>query len=87
LATSASTRPSPVLDSFPVPICRFGRADRGQRLAELASFGRDEGAKQSFYGLRAHLRVRWLRVVANGHLAPANLHDLALAEDLLARDG
>jgi hypothetical protein len=46
-----------ILDSFPVPVCRFGRAYRWQRLAELASFGRDEGAKQTFSGLRAHLRV------------------------------
>jgi hypothetical protein len=37
-----------ILDSFPVPVCRFGRAWRCQRLAELASFGRDEGAKQTY---------------------------------------
>jgi hypothetical protein len=48
-----------ILDSFPVPVCRFGRARRCRRLAELASFGRDEGAKQTYYGLRAHLRVCW----------------------------
>jgi hypothetical protein len=60
-----------ILDSFPVPVCRFGRAYRCQRLAELASFGRDEGAKQTFYGLRAHLRVCWPGVIADGHLAPA----------------
>jgi hypothetical protein len=49
-----------ILDSFPMPVCRFGRADRCRRLAELAAFGRDEGAKQTFYGLRAHLRGCWL---------------------------
>jgi hypothetical protein len=73
-----------ILDSFPMPVCRFGRAYRCRRLAELASFGRDEGAKQTFYGLRAHLRVCWPGVIADGHLAPANLHDLTMAEDLLA---
>jgi hypothetical protein len=73
-----------VLDSFPMPVCRFGRADRCRRLAGLAAFGRDEGATQTFYGLRAHLRVCWPGVIADGQLAPANLHDLALAEDLLA---
>ena len=36
-----------ILDSFPIPVCRFGRADRCRRLAELAAFGRDEGAKQT----------------------------------------
>jgi hypothetical protein len=49
-----------ILDSFPVPVCRFGRAYRCRRLAELANFGRDEGAKQTFYGLRAHLRAAGL---------------------------
>ena len=73
-----------ILDSFPMPVCRFGRADRCRRLAELASFGRDEGAKQTYYGLRAHLRVCWPGVITDGHLAPANLHDLALADDLVA---
>jgi len=73
-----------ILDSFPLPVCRFGRAYRCRRLAELAAFGRDEGAKQTYYGLRAHLRVCWPGVIADGHLAPANLHGLAMAEDLLA---
>jgi hypothetical protein len=48
-----------ILDSFPMPVCRFGRAYRCRRLAGLAAFGRDEGAKQTFYGLRAHLRICW----------------------------
>jgi hypothetical protein len=72
-----------ILDSFPMPVCRFGRAYRCRRLAELAAFGRDEGAKQTYYGLRAHLRVCWPGVIADGLLAPANLHDLAMAEELL----
>jgi hypothetical protein len=73
-----------ILDSFPVPVCRFGRAYRCRRLAGLAAFGRDEGAKQTYYGVRAHLRVCWPGVIVAGHLAPANLHDLVMAEDLLA---
>jgi hypothetical protein len=35
-----------ILDSFPMPVCRFGRAYRCRRLAGLASFGRDEGASR-----------------------------------------
>ena len=73
-----------ILDSFPMPVCRFGRAYRCRRLAGLAAFGRDEGAKQTFYGVRAHLRSCWPGVIADGHLAPANLHDLTVADDLLA---
>jgi hypothetical protein len=39
-----------ILDSFPVPVCRFGRAWRCRRLAELASFGRDEGPSRPSTG-------------------------------------
>jgi Transposase DDE domain len=73
-----------ILDSFPMPVCRFGRAYRCRRLAGLATFGRDEGAKQTYYGVRAHLRVCWPGVITDGLLAPANVHDLTMAEELLA---
>jgi hypothetical protein len=53
-------------------------------LAGLAAFGRDEGAKQTFYGLRSHLRICWPGVICDARLVPANLHDLAMAEKLLA---
>jgi hypothetical protein len=72
-----------MVDSFPMPVCRFARAYRCRRLAGLAAFGRDQGAKQTFYGLRAHLRVCWPGVIVDGRLAPANLHDLVMAEHLL----
>jgi hypothetical protein len=39
---------------------------------------------KTFYGVRAHLRVCWPGVIGDGHLAPANLHDLAMADDLVA---
>jgi hypothetical protein len=72
-----------LIDSFPVPVCRFARAYRCRRLAEESAFGYDEMAKQTFYGLRAHLRVCWPGVIVEVELAPANVHDLRLAEELL----
>jgi hypothetical protein len=73
-----------LVDSFPVPVCRFARAYRCRRLAEESSFGFDEMSKQIFYGLRAHLRVCWPGVIVSGSLAPADAHELAVAEnDLL----
>jgi hypothetical protein len=72
-----------LVDSFPVPVCRFARAYRCRRLAEESTFGYDEMAKQTFYGLRAHLRVCWPGVICAVDLAPANVHDLHLAEELL----
>jgi hypothetical protein len=72
-----------LIDSFPVPVCRFARAYRCRRLAEESAFGYDEMTKQTFYGLRAHLRVCWPGVIVDAELAPANAHDLPLAEELL----
>jgi hypothetical protein len=72
-----------LIDSFPVPICRFARAYRCRRLAEVSAFGYDEMAKQTFYGLRAHLRMCWPGVIVEMDLAPANVHDLRMAEELL----
>jgi hypothetical protein len=72
-----------LVDSVAVPVCRFARAYRCRRLRELAAWGHDEAAKQTYLGLRAHLRVCWPGVIVDGRLAPANLHDLAVAEELL----
>jgi hypothetical protein len=71
------------IDSFPLPTCRFARAYRCRRLAEESAFGYDEMNKQTFYGLRAHLRVCWPGVIVEVELAPANVHDLRLAEEML----
>jgi hypothetical protein len=73
-----------ILDSFPMPVCRFGRADRCRRLAGLAALGRDEGRQADLLRPWAHLRVCWPGVIVDGRLAPANLHDLTMAEELLA---
>ena len=72
-----------VVDSFPVPTCRFARAYRCRLLPEESAFGYDEMAKQTFYGLRAHLRICWPGVIVGVALAPADAHDLTMAEELL----
>jgi Transposase DDE domain len=73
-----------LVDSVAIPVCRFARAYRCRRLRELAAWGHDEAAKQTYLGLRAHLRVCWPGVIVEGRLAPANLSDLAVGEELLA---
>jgi hypothetical protein len=73
-----------IVDSFPMPVCRFGRAYRCKRLAEVARFGYDETAKQRFYGLRGHMLICWPGAIVEGRLVSANVHDLVVADDLLA---
>lgn len=74
-----------LIDSFPVPVCRFARAARCRRLREVAAYGYDELAHQTFFGVRAHLRVCWPGVIVGLHLSAANVHELPVAQRLLAR--
>ena len=72
-----------VVDSFPVPVCRFARAPRCRSFGEVAAFGHDEVARQTYYGLRAHVRLAWPGVLVDCALAPANIHDTEGAEEVL----
>jgi hypothetical protein len=49
----------------------------------IGLFGYDQTSKQTFYGVRAHLRVCWPGVIVSVELAPANVHELRMAEELL----
>jgi hypothetical protein len=72
-----------IVDSFPVPVCRFARAPRCRSFGEVAAFGYDEVARQTYYGLRSHVRLAWPGVLVDCALAPANIHDTEGAEELL----
>ena len=71
-----------IVDSFPVPLCRFARASRCKLMPEAAAYGYDELARQTFYGFRAHVRICWPGVITGIELTPANVHDLTAAEHL-----
>lgn len=73
-----------LIDSFPLPVCRFARATRCRRLREMAAYGFDEMAKQTFFGMRFHLRVSLPGVITAFEVEPANVHELTVAEELLA---
>lgn len=73
-----------LIDSLPVPVCRFARAYRCRTFAGFASFGHDALAHQTYSGLRLHLRVTWPGVITAMTLAPANAADGTVAPQLLA---
>jgi len=73
-----------IVDSFPVPVCRLARAYRCRRFAGEAAYGYDEMNKQVFYGFRAHLRICWPGVIVAADLAPANVHELTMLEEIAA---
>jgi len=72
-----------LVDSVPMPVCRFARAYRCKRLPGVAAYGRDEVAKQTYFGLRAHVRVCWPGVIVASSLTAANVHDLQALPQLL----
>lgn len=72
-----------IIDSFPVPVCRFARATYGRLFRNVAAYGYDEVAHQTYYGLRAHVRLAWPGVIVDCALAPANISDNEVAETLL----
>jgi Transposase DDE domain len=75
-----------MIDSFPLPVCRFARSPRCQRLREYATYGYDDVNQQIYYGLRVHLRLCWPGVIVAVALAPANEADLPVATEALLPD-
>ena len=65
-----------IIDSFPVPVCQFARAHRCRRFRAEAAFGKDTWVRQTFYGLRVHVRLEWPGVITRFCIAAANVHEL-----------
>jgi hypothetical protein len=72
-----------VVDSFPLPVCRFARAHRCRRFRGDAAFGKDLVARQTFSGFRLHVRLCWPGVLARCCLSPANVSEPAALPHLL----
>ena len=72
------------MDSMPLPVCRFARADRCRRLRGVSAYGYDDVARQRQFGLRVHTRIAWTVVLCDLELLPpANVRNTAAAESML----
>lgn len=71
-----------LVDSFPVPVCRFARARRCRTFRAEAGYGKDHSIKQTFYGFRLHVRVAWPGVITRVSVAAAGVADLTVLEEL-----
>lgn len=71
-----------IVDSCPLPACRFARAGYCRRFKGQAAYGFDPLARKAFYGFRLHLRVSPDGVILGYQLAPADAHELELAHEL-----
>jgi hypothetical protein len=61
-----------LVDSLPLPACRFARARTCRRFAGAAAWGFDPVAVKAFYGFRLHLRTSPEGAILAYQLAPAN---------------
>jgi Transposase DDE domain len=74
-----------LVDSAPLPACRFRRARRCSRFGEAAGWGYDPVAQKAFYGLRLHLRTTPEGVVTAYQLAPADAAETEVIWELARR--
>ena len=68
-----------MVESLPLPVCRFARSSRCVRFHEVAAYGKDHSGKQTIYGFRLHLRLCWPGLITQAFLAPANEQDFEIA--------
>jgi len=64
-----------IVDSVPLPVCRFARAPWCVRFRGQASYGKDHADRQTFYGFRLHAQLSWPGLLTRVFLAPANEAD------------
>jgi hypothetical protein len=74
-----------VIDSFPVPVCRFARARFSKLFRGVAAYGKELG-NQTFYGFRLHVKINSLGMIQAFEMAPANVHDLKMLYELAEGD-
>lgn len=74
-----------LLDSLPVPVVEFHHAPRASRQWAVygAAFGKVSAKQATIYGYKLHLLTTASGVTLDYVLAPANVRDLAVAEELL----
>jgi hypothetical protein len=76
-----------LVDSVGLPVCQLARADHCRRFAGVAHIGREREKSGFFYGFRLHLRTSPEGVIRQVGLAPAQVSDLAMTEELLPPGG
>ncbi|HEY7417608.1 MAG TPA: transposase [Ktedonobacteraceae bacterium] len=64
-----------MIDSVPLPVCRFARAPWCVRFRGQASSGKDHADRHTFYGFRLHAQLSWPGLLTRLFLAPANEAD------------
>jgi Transposase DDE domain len=78
----AAREPVWLVDSLPIHACAFGRAGFARRFRGDAGYGRDHTRRGLMYGFRLHARATPAGAIVAFDLAPANVSDLAMIDQL-----
>jgi len=82
----SSTEPVRIIDSAPVPVCTYTRSRRCQTVQGADYCGHAQSKAARFFGFRLHATVTPDQLIDEWLLAPASIHDVRVAPDLLAED-
>lgn len=82
-----ATDPACVVDSLPVAVVQFHLvpSSSGDWAAHGADFGKVPSKKVTIFGYKLHLLVTLGGVIVDFTLAPASIHDLTVAEEMLSQ--
>jgi IS5 family transposase len=73
-----------IIDSMPLPVCRFARARHVRGFRDTASWGKSWG--ETFFGYKLHLKISDTGMIHAFALGPANEHDIHYVEPLTEGD-
>ena len=73
-----------IIDSMPLPVCRFARARHVRGFRDTA--GRGKSWDETFFGYKLHLKISDVGMIHAFALGPANEHDIRYVRSLTEGD-
>lgn len=73
-----------LIDSAPVPVCTYARSNRCRTVQGAEYCGRIAAKQAKFFGFRLHATTTPDQLIDEWCLAPASVHDIKVAAELLA---
>ena len=71
-----------IVDSFPLPVCKFGRAKYCSSFKGIADYGVCASKKETYFGFKVHAMTTPEGFITNYEITPANIDDRLAIRDL-----
>lgn len=72
-----------IVDSMPIPVCKFGRALFHKTFKQEAEYGRCPSKKETYYGFKLHVISTFEGFITDFIVTPANVDDREAVWDLV----